>query len=209
MVAHGAPANGVAEGGLIHFKEAVAEFLVGAGAIGHVTNVEVEVDGAAGLGGVGDHGVVDLGLGFAAGAGIADDPKENGSVGAGDGVGFEAVGLVGGSQTGLAIVNRVVVGAVWFQLGESGFILTGVDGSILVDGIVSAKGGVKAGEDLAARDLEGEFADGFSVNNPGFDFLIGSPDDPDGIVGGHLNIGLTGKVGNGFGCREQGGDEEK
>ena len=125
VVPHGGPDGRVAQGGFVHGEEVAFELLIGAVGVGHVTNVEVEVERALGFRGVLDHGVVDGGLVATAPTRVADDPEADRVLGAGDGVGGEVVGAVVVGDLLVAVEDRVVVGGRGFQAGDGGLELVG------------------------------------------------------------------------------------
>ena len=207
VVPHGGPANRIAQGGLVHGKKAAVEFLVGAGSVGHVPDVNVEVEWFVERGVVVDHGCVDIGLSFSAGSGIANDPEVNGGVGSRSGVGFEMVGRVSGCESGLAIVNGVVVGGGGFESANRGFKLVSADRCVFEDRSYRVQGRVTPGEDAVGGDFGIERVMAEAVAHAWGGIARGSPDDANGLVSGQLQVRCTDKGGVVGRC-DKAGEEE-
>ena len=68
---------------------------------------------------------------------------------------------------------------------------------------------MKAGENLSGGNGEGEIFDRVAVNDSGFHVLAATPDNTNGVVGGHLHIGLAGEFRDSIGGREKSDEKEK
>lgn len=118
MIPHRSPANGMAECGSIHVEETVVKFLIGAGTVCHITNVEVEIEFTSCGDEVTAHGIVNLCLSTTSGARIPDDPEVNWCFSACYGVGFKTVAFIRLGEAIIAIVDGIVIGGVWLESGD-------------------------------------------------------------------------------------------
>ena len=126
VVSHGGPANGIAQGFGIGFEKVSLEFGVQAGAIGHIADVEVAIEGAFFLIKPIAQGSVDFGLDLVSSAAVTDHPEQAIPGAAGRGQGAEGIVRAGWIE-GLAVIgDGIIIKGIRLQPGKASFILPGI-----------------------------------------------------------------------------------